>query len=350
MKDNDDDNDDNDENENNRNNEITGITRTTMTARITRTMNMNDDLRFISRDQVSARNRREISSQNCRAVSVQDCRENCTGFQGIRDFLRGLVISAIALAILSLPVFARQEQEHVSEQERYLLTCDVPGRGGLCANSRVDSSDLLGGTGILVGVGALALVGIATGIASDANEALRVNPEPPTANPPLVLPSNPSWWRTPEFNRQHGLGMIGVEHRYAAGATGQGTLGAIYDSGIDLGHPDVDRVRLDLSHGYDLNTNPDDLSDASGHGSHVYGIMGATRNEVGIHGIAPDAEFMILNHAGDRLGNFEDGLKRAADAGADVMNNSWAWSQTIDDATPAVIRRDFGPDLITPVK
>ena len=297
---------------------------------------MNDDLRSISRDHVSV--------QNCRAVSSQNFQANCTGFHGIRDFLHGLVISATALAILSLPAFARQE--HVPEQERYVSTCDVSGRDGLCMDNRVGASDLLSGTGILAAIGGLALVGIATGIASDANEALRVNPEPPTVNPPLILPSNPSWWRTPEFNRQPGLGMIGVEHRYAVGATGHDTLGAIYDSGIDLGHPDVERVRVDLSHGYDLDTNPDDISDASGHGTHVYGIMGATRNEVGIHGIAPNAEFMILKHAGDRLGNFGDGLERAANAGADVMNNSWAWSQTIDDATPEVIRADFGPDLI----
>ena len=298
-------------------------------------MNMNDDLRFISRDQISAQNRR--------AVSVRNCREDSMGFRRIRDCMRGLIISATALAILSLPAFARQEQ--VSEQERYVSTCDVPGRDVLCANSGVGTSDLLSGTGILVGIGALALVGIATGIASDANEALKVTPEPPTANPPLVLPSNPSWWRTPEFNRQHGLGMIGVEHRYAAGATGKDTLGAIYDSGIDLEHPDVERIRIDLSHGY--GTDPDDISDNEiGHGTHVYGIMGAARNEVGIHGIAPNAEFMILNHAGDRLAKFEDGLKRAADAGADVMNNSWAWSQTIDDVTHEVIMTDFGPDLI----
>ena len=95
-----------------------------------------------------------------------------------------------------------------------------------------------------------------------------VTPEPEV--PDVPDPSDPATWRTKEFNNQYGLGLIGVEHRYAAGATGQGTLGVIDDSGIDLLHSDVGGIRLSLSHSYYGNlsdTGIDEFGSAAGHGT-----------------------------------------------------------------------------------
>ena len=144
-------------------------------------------------------------------------------------------------------------------------------------------------------------------------------------------PDDPASWVQPgyEIGTQHGLSVIGVHHKYAAGITtpGQGTLGVINDSGIDLDHYDVGGIRLDLSHNY--GDNPSDLSDtfrdARGHGTGVFGVAGATRNQFGIVGVAPYAEFMILkSEEKDFRINFADALKRVIDAGADAMNNSWS--------------------------
>ena len=172
-------------------------------------------------------------------------------------------------------------------------------------------------------------------------------PEVPVAPPPPVTPpvsptlpptkpdsSDPATWRTEEFIRQ--LRLIGVEHRYAAGATGQGTLGVIFDNGIDLLHSDIGGIRLSLSHSYE-----GDLSDTGyghnnrhrGHGTAVFAVAGARRNGTGYHGVAPDAEFMILRRSTSLpRAEFADALNRAVDAGADAMNNSWAYSSTIADA------------------
>ena len=194
--------------------------------------------------------------------------------------------------------------------------------------------------------GGLLLAGLASAAAGSGGED--GNPRFQPRRSPLPLPGNPSdpaSWRTEEFNRQSGLGLIGVEHRFAQGATGRNTLGAIYDSGIDLGHIDVGGIRLDLSHSY--GGNPNDISDADpeGHGTHVYGIAGATRNGIGIHGVAPDAEFMILKWR--ELGSeFPDALRRATDAGATAMNNSWGLSLTTGSFTHDEIRELLGPDLI----
>ena len=155
----------------------------------------------------------------------------------------------------------------------------------------------------------------------------------------IQCPGDPASWLLSEFsygNRleigfQHGLSLIGVHHKYAAGITtpGQGTLGVINDTGIDLDHYDVGGIRLDLSHNY--GDNPSDLSDTfprnsgRGHGTGVFGVAGATRNQFGIVGVAPYAEFMILkSEEKDLRINFADALKRVIDAGADAMNNSWS--------------------------
>ena len=171
---------------------------------------------------------------------------------------------------------------------------------------------------------ALAGLAAAAGGGNSGNTPSIPRVHPRTSPLPLPdNPTNPGSWRTEEFNNQYGLGLIGVEHRFAQGARGQGTLGAIYDTGIDLAHGDVGGIRLDLSHSY--IGDPDDLTDISGHGTFVYGIAGATRNGTDIHGIAPNAEFMIFkNTEGSLIESFGDALMRVNHAGADVMNNSWA--------------------------
>ena len=179
-----------------------------------------------------------------------------------------------------------------------------------------------------------------------------VTVSPPHADPiiPEISgpdPANPATWRTDEFNRQYGLGLIGVEHRYAAGATGQGTLGAIFDTGIDIEHDDVDmsRIRRDLSYNFDRRY-PDSIKDFHGHGTGVFGIAGASRNGTGIHGVAPDAEFMILKN-GYTYNDIHDAFRRVTAAKADAMNNSWGWDLRTADSkyTPEQLLEKFGPEF-----
>ena len=181
-------------------------------------------------------------------------------------------------------------------------------------------------------------------------------PEIPTVPPmePLFpLPDNPTVpasWRTPEFNLQHGLGLIGVEHRYAKGFTGEGTLGAIYDTGIELTHGDVGGIRLDLSHSY-VGTEPNDLTDTNGHGTAVYGVAGARRNGVDIHGVAWGADFMILKQAeSDFTQSFADVLEGVIAADVDVVNNSWASSIKSGQLSPVGILAFLGPDLVAQLR
>ena len=251
-----------------------------------------------------------------------------------------------------LPVPICGEFEYVEENgkivsRQILKNCEPR------TESKRGSSNVIG-----LAVGGLALAGLAaasggsggdgSGVGNSLGRRLqpRRSPAPPPDNS-----SDPASWRSEEFNRQYGLGLIGIEHRYARGATGKGTLGAIYDSGLDLSHGDVGGIRLDLSHSYVSDAS--DISDmhSRGHGTHVYGIAGATRNNTGIHGVAPDAQFMILKNSTQSLGNsFSDALRRVTDAKADAMNNSWVLKQTTGSFSVPEILELLGPNLIAQLK
>jgi subtilisin len=66
--------------------------------------------------------------------------------------------------------------------------------------------------------------------------------------------------------------------------TGKGVKIAILDSGIDISHPD-----LSVKGGISFVGNTKDLSDSTGHGTHVAGIISAKANDIGITGVAPNA-------------------------------------------------------------
>ena len=89
--------------------------------------------------------------------------------------------------------------------------------------------------------------------------------------------------------------------------------------------------------------------DTVGHGTHVFGIAGATRNGIGIHGVAPDAEFMILKQVENRLlSEFSDALRRVTNVGADAMNNSWGSLLSTGDflRSSDELLAVLGPELI----
>ena len=209
--------------------------------------------------------------------------------------------------------------------------------------------------GLSIALGGLVIAGLAAAAGGSGGGEGNINPRLHPRRSPLPFPDNltdPASWRTEEFDNQYGLDLIGVEHRFAKGATGQNTLGAIYDSGIDLDHIDVGGIRLDLSHNY--GRDPNNISDTDGHGTHVYGIAGATRNGIGIHGVAPDAEFMILKDGtdvNDVLAEFTDALRRVTVAGADAMNNSWKLTQISGlPLSPAQLLAMEGPELVAQLR
>ncbi len=129
----------------------------------------------------------------------------------------------------------------------------------------------------------------------------------------------------PEADRQWGLGATGMASAWrllSAVEPAKTALVAILDSGVDARHEDL-RDQF-------VSQGPRNDRDALGHGTHVAGIAGAvTNNGLGVAGPAPNDAFLRLtsikvladNGTGSQR-TIINGIIKAADAGADVINLS----------------------------
>jgi Subtilase family/Bacterial pre-peptidase C-terminal domain len=142
------------------------------------------------------------------------------------------------------------------------------------------------------------------------------------------------------------LDVLNAPEVWNQNITGNGIVVAVVDTGVDYTHPDLDgniwrnadeiagngidddrNGFVDDIRGWDFvssDNNPMDL-DWDGHGTHVAGAIAAERNNFGITGVAPNAQIMpvrVLGVFGGLLNNIADGIRYAADNGADVINLS----------------------------
>lgn len=139
---------------------------------------------------------------------------------------------------------------------------------------------------------------------------------------------------------------FGVDALRAWDATrGAGQVIAILDTGVDLTHPDLapnlwsnpeeaigaedgdENGKEDDVHGYDFIDEDGDPDEYHYHGTHVAGTAAAVAdNELGIAGVAPEAETMAVRVLdGDGSGfsdDIADGIKYAAEEGAGTINLS----------------------------
>ena len=141
----------------------------------------------------------------------------------------------------------------------------------------------------------------------------------------------------PVFPLQWNLQAIGAPSAWAT-ATGQGTVIAIVDSGVEVDHEDlaskiVGHVSCLGTNGSPSQCTPNAGVDDDGHGTHVAGIAAAaTNNGIGIAGVAPDAGVLDVKALAERCtlsctasGTADDvaaGIRYAADHGATVINLS----------------------------
>ncbi len=138
----------------------------------------------------------------------------------------------------------------------------------------------------------------------------------------------------PLYAKQYGPQQIHAEQAWAT-STGAGTVIAVVDTGVDLGHEDLAGklvagatfIECNPSCGNGDWKGPDGVAQPSdNHGTHVSGIAAAaTNNGKGIAGVAPNASVMPVKVLEDGSGSFEDianGVRWAADHGADVINMS----------------------------
>ncbi|MCP4763795.1 MAG: S8 family serine peptidase [archaeon] len=110
------------------------------------------------------------------------------------------------------------------------------------------------------------------------------------------------------------------------GYTGAGVKIAVLDSGIDYTHPELD---ANYKGGYDFVDffpNPD-AKDLAGHGTMCAGIIAAEDNDIGVIGVAPEADLYgvrIINSWGTGTdGNFIKGIEWCIENEMDIISMSF---------------------------
>ena len=137
------------------------------------------------------------------------------------------------------------------------------------------------------------------------------------------LPQQPSW----------GYTRIGADQ---ANNKGTGIKVGIIDSGISVKHPDLTVVG-------GVNTiNPrKSYDDDHGHGSHVAGIVAALDNNIGVIGVAPEAQLYAIKvldrRASGFLSDVIEGLQWAIENHMQVVNMSLGTASDVQSYHDAII-------------
>lgn len=121
--------------------------------------------------------------------------------------------------------------------------------------------------------------------------------------------------------------------------TGKGVKVVVFDSGIDAEHPDlIGNYLPELAYDFwneTTNASYHNQPAADPHGTMVAGFIAATGDGIGLRGVAYDAK--LTAYANFNGNQSHTSFAKAADAGIDVMNNSWgpmvpfAWSEDLNE-------------------
>ncbi|MCA9213153.1 MAG: S8 family serine peptidase [Planctomycetales bacterium] len=173
---------------------------------------------------------------------------------------------------------------------------------------------------------------------------------PPTAAQlPVPLPNVANEGGSTHWN----VNAVNAPEAWNAGFRGQGIVVAILDTGVDRTHPDlvqniwrnpderpgdgIDNDHngyVDDAWGWSFVRGNNNVFDHNGHGTHVAGIVGASRNGTGATGIAPSVKLMpvaVMDSSGyGRTSNVARGIRYAVDNGADVINLSFLGTYSRD--------------------
>ncbi len=150
--------------------------------------------------------------------------------------------------------------------------------------------------------------------------------------------------------QQWGLKTIQAPQAWAQGATGQGVLVAVLDSGIDYTNPEfagqIDPRSRSFINGDGPNADNFDVMDLNGHGSHVAGIIAAKADGKGVTGVAPHAKILALKVNNYKsISNFDTvikGIYFASMNGADVINMSLSGNFKVGDARGEELKKKMG--------
>jgi subtilisin family serine protease len=130
------------------------------------------------------------------------------------------------------------------------------------------------------------------------------------------------------FDLQWGHDAIDAPEAWNAGARGKGVRVAVLDSGFDLDHADLaPNIDMQASANFVVGETLDyRLPGVGSHGTHTAGTIAAADNGIGIIGVAPEAQLILVKVLRDSgsgsFGWMMQGILHATAQGADVINMS----------------------------
>jgi subtilisin len=127
---------------------------------------------------------------------------------------------------------------------------------------------------------------IAAYVPETAIQGLVKNPRVTVIEPDIAIHATDA-----ELSNSWGVEHIGAGVVHTSGNKGNGVKVAIIDTGIDYNNPEFAGR---YAGGYDFVNSDNDPMDDNGHGTHVAGIIAAADNDLGVVGVAPEAEIYAL--------------------------------------------------------
>lgn len=162
----------------------------------------------------------------------------------------------------------------------------------------------------------------------------------------------PPFVPTEEYNAQSGLAVIRADGAYRERLSGRGVTVGVLDSGINPNHLEFTYKTTRTVTGYDFILGSSTLSDgdAGGHGSHVAGILGAAKNDFGMHGVAYNSNLVIARHIGasdydEWFHALSSSIDYTVDRGARIINNSYAMYQDVTTVKKAFLEESLSLPL-----
>ncbi|MEW9702170.1 S8 family serine peptidase [Paenibacillus sp. SI8] len=157
---------------------------------------------------------------------------------------------------------------------------------------------------------------LAVTMTSNEIETLKNDPAVESVEPDIQL-------QTAAQTMDWGVSVVNATYAWNNGYTGKGVKVAVLDSGIDTHHED-----LVVAGGASFVDYTTSFDDDFGHGTHVAGIIGAKNNNIGIVGVAPDADLFavkVLDSTGKGyLSDVIAGIDWAVENKMDIINMSMA--------------------------
>ncbi len=129
-------------------------------------------------------------------------------------------------------------------------------------------------------------------------------------------------------DRQYALEMMNVFEAWEVAQNNLPVTVAVIDSGIELTHPEFAGRILPTSYNSHRDTvGTDYVHDDIGHGTAVAGVIAAAKDQVGVTGIAPNANLLVIkaNHSDASMftdASLINAIYYAIEQGVDVINMS----------------------------